>query len=229
MKDESQDRSLAEEMKRSIAEASEASNRKVQSLFDRVTDRVEKTIERIEAKQSGSGSHQLEPAPLKPLSPRSGQADKYSFARRSLRLWPIPGKTDEEVRAGTIRFLRSKLLACDIECPDGSIQRTRRTRQPRKTTVNNEVLVTFADKFMRDYVASNDKNLGDYRDAGGIATAGMRMNYPNHLGPDFRALEWYGARMREMHGPGLKRCQSMRAHTQAHTLTATCYMHADPS
>ena len=24
-------------------------------------------------------------------------------------------------------------------------------------------------------------------------------------------------------------CQSMRAHTQAHTLTATCYMHADPS
>ena len=27
----------------------------------------------------------------------------------------------------------------------------------------------------------------------------------------------------------LGKCQSMRAHTQAHTLTATCYMHADPS
>ena len=27
----------------------------------------------------------------------------------------------------------------------------------------------------------------------------------------------------------LQQCQSMRAHTQAHTLTATCYMHADPS
>ena len=37
-----QDRSFAEEMKKFTAEASEASDRKVQSLFDRVADRVEK-------------------------------------------------------------------------------------------------------------------------------------------------------------------------------------------
>ena len=207
------ERSLADEMKRFIAEAGEASDRRVQSLFEKVNTKVEKnsseielikkSIERIEAKQNENETRVTHRSG--PPSPRSHQAEKYSFARRSLRLWPIPGSSDEEVRYGTIRFLCLKLLACENECPDSSIQRTRRTRQPRKTSVNNEVLVTFTDRFVRDYVASNGRNLGEYRNQDGVATAGMRMNYPDHLGPDFRALEWYGARMREMHGPGLKR------------------------
>ena len=209
------DRTLANEMKKFIAEASEASDRRVQSLFEKVNDRVEKnsceielikkSIERIEAKQNDTEIRGPHVKIGDPASPKSHQAEKYSFARRSLRLWPVPGTTEDEVRAGTLRFLRTKLLACENECPDESVQRTRRTRQPRKTTGNNEVLVTFTDRFVRDYVASNGRNLGEYRNSDGVATAGMRMNYPDHLRPDFRALEWYGARMREMHGPGLKR------------------------
>lgn len=34
----------------------------------------------------------------------------------------------------------------------------------------------------------------------------MRMNYPDFLSPKFRALEWYGAEMKHLHGPGTRRC-----------------------
>ena len=83
----------------------------------------------------------------------------------------------------------------------------RRTRQPRRRNinVNNEVLITFVDKYARDDVASHGRNLAGYVDNNGNATAGMRMNYPDHLSDDFRVLEWYGAEIRRMHGEGTKR------------------------
>ena len=149
----STERSLVDEMKKFIAEAGEASDRRVQSLFEKVNTRVEKnscdiadikkTIERIEACQADSERSLTCNVNTRDnnTSPKTHQAEKYSFARRSLRLWPIPGKTDDEVREGTIRFLWNKLRACETQCPDNSILRARRTRQPRKTSVNNEVLV----------------------------------------------------------------------------------------
>ena len=39
----------------------------------------------------------------------SGRDMKYDVARRSLRLWSIPGESDPCVRAATIRFIQSKL------------------------------------------------------------------------------------------------------------------------
>ena len=213
--------SIINDLKIFIQEKSAASDDKVAALFETVNGRVEKNskdildikdaIKRIESKQQSltetptnitPGHDQVEVA--RQVSP-TRQAEKYTLARRSLRLWPIRGDTDAEIRSETIRFIRTKLDCNDAACPDSSIVRTRRTRQPRRSKIGFEVLVTFADRFARDAAASNAKNLAEYKDIEGNATAGLRLNYPDYMGPDFRVLEWYGAEMRRIHKEGTKR------------------------
>ena len=81
----------------------------------------------------------------------------------------------------------------------------RRTRQPRKSSVNFEVAVVFIDKHVRDLVASNGKNLSDYKNEEGWPTARLRLEYPSSLGKVFRDLDWYGREMQVKHGPGTRR------------------------
>ena len=208
---------MFDDLKAFIVARTDSSTEKVMSLFGKVNCQVEKnsaaiqemqkTIERIEAKnelprQASSLSDGRIAA-----GGSSSLADKYSFARRSLRLWPVPGGSDTEVRREALRFIHSKLLVPETACSDSKVVRVRRTRQPRRknANVNNEVLITFDDRLTRDDVASHGRNLAGYVNDRGVATAGMRMNYPDHLSEDFRVLEWYGAEMRRMHKEGTKR------------------------
>ena len=121
-----------------------------------------------------------------------------------LRLWPVRGKEEDELRHEVIRFIREKLQVCNISCTDAQVTRVRRTKQPRRSSVNNEVLVIFQDKYSRDQVVANAKFLSQYRSSDGKPTAGLRMNYPDHLSADFRVLDWYGAELNKRH-PGTKR------------------------
>lgn len=75
--------------------------------------------------------------------------------------------------------------------------------QARKASVQNEVVVVFLDKHVRDVVAAHGKNLSAYTDEKGWPTAGMRLEYPSHLGRSF--LDWYGREMKMRHGPGTRR------------------------
>lgn len=52
---------------------------------------------------------------------------------------------------------------------------------------------------------SHGRNLADYVDVNGNATAGTRFEYPSHLGRDFHNLEWYGSELRRRHGKGTRR------------------------
>ena len=208
--------SLILDLKNHMSEITRESTSKWSSLVDQVNGKVEKnsadiceikkSIERIERNQAEMGS--LSPSTVGVANQFvSGQRTKYDFARRSLRLWPVRGVEEGEIRSEAIRFIRTKLLVDEATCLNNQVERVRRTRQPKRSKgrVNNEVLITFVDKFARDSVAAGAKNLAEYKDELGNPTAGLRMNYPDHLGSDFRALEWYGAEMRRVHGEGTRR------------------------
>lgn len=121
-----------------------------------------------------------------------------------IRLWPINGRSEEELRSEATRFIHQKLQVCTISCTNEQILNVRRTRQAKKSNISHELIVFFADKYARDQVVSNAKHLAEYRLPDGRPTAGMRMNYPDHLTKDFRVLEWYGAELNRRF-PGTKR------------------------
>ena len=109
------------------------------------------------------------------------------------------------MRNAAIRFIRNKLEVPETEVNDDQIVRVRRMQPPRRSMVHLEVCVVFGDKYSRDVIAAHGKNLKDYVNDRGQPTLGMRIQYPDHLGEDFRLLEWYGAELRKMKGPGTRR------------------------
>ena len=118
------------------------------------------------------------------------KSDRYATSRRSLRLWPVNGSSDDEILGSAIRFLRDKMRVDIIDLQDDQIFRVRRSKQPRNSRVKWEVIVTFEDRYARDIVAAHGKNLTDFIDSQGLPTAGTRIDYPSHLGTTFRTLDW---------------------------------------
>lgn len=180
--------------------------------------KLEQKIERLEsvvlASKNGSGNtsrqtsqqaNDLLQVDLRVREENIAKSDRYSVARRSLRIWPVRGDNDDEVRAAAVRFLREKMSIDALDVPDECIYRVRRSKPPRKLRVKWEAIVTFEDKYARDTVAAHGKNLADFIDEQGLPTAGTRIDYPSHLGTTFRALDWYGKEMKERHGRGTKR------------------------
>ena len=130
---------------------------------------------------------------------------RYSTARRALRLWPVPGEGEDELRSEAVRFIRDKMRVPNKEVEDDKIVLVRRTKQARRSSANHEVLVIFSDKFARDVVMTHSKNLAPFNSPESGPTAGTRFEYPPHLGNDFRTLNWYGSEMRKRHGLGTRR------------------------
>ena len=122
---------------------------------------------------------------------RSERSQKqYDISRKALRLWPVSGKTDSEIRTQVIRFIREKLKVSENDCPDAAIGLVRRTQSARGKFVNFEVLVSFEDKHIRDKVSSHGRNLSPFfSEETNQPTAGMRMEYPEYLATDYRILE----------------------------------------
>ena len=160
-------------------------------------------VRRIEGRQNTTPTQSAVRANEDKTSPEY-QREKYEAARKMIRLWPVNGKTETELRSEALRFIRQKLRVCNISCTDQQILNVRRTKQARHSNISHEVIVFFTDKYARDQVVSNAKHLAEYRLQDGRPTAGMRMNYPDHLTKDFRVLEWYGAELNR-HFPGTKR------------------------
>ena len=132
------------------------------------------------------------------------KSDSFDLARRSLRLWPVPG-TDMDLMKEALRFIQEKLKVPDTVFRITDFERVRRMMAPKKSNVNHEVSVVFKTKIIRDGVSSYGRSLAQYKDDNGWPTAGLRLEYPAHLAQDFRCLEWYGREMRVSHGQGTRR------------------------
>ena len=210
---------MFDDLKKHFDKSNEAAMDRFERLFGLVDSRVTKNaaaidelrdaVKRIESNQTTPPTLATMRA-LPAVSSESAKdsstfkRERYEAARKMVRLWPVNGKSDEELRREALRFIRQKLRVCTISCNDEQVLRVRRTKQAKKSIINNEVLVFFADKYARDQVVGNAKNLAEYRLPDGRPSAGMRMNYPDHLTADFRVLEWYGAELNKRY-PGTKR------------------------
>ena len=107
------------------------------------------------------------------------QETKFWIARRSLRLWPIPGGDREYLED----YLRSKLRFDEAFIRDDLGETTiSKTREPRNKN-KDEYIVTFETKQIRDAIKAAAANLANFRE-----TAGMRLHVPDHLQRDFRIL-----------------------------------------
>ena len=181
------------------------SEKRIEERINRLagTDRDQ----RISTSSSGYGEDSPFAAELEIARRReeSTHDEQYELARRTLRLWPVNDEDDTKTHREAIRFVRTKLKVDESDCRDVDFIRVRRTQQARKAAIQHEVAVTFLDKHVRDVVAAHGKNLSDFVDSNGRPTAGMRIEYPSHLGRVFRDLDWYGREMRIRHGQGTRR------------------------
>ena len=131
--------------------------------------------------------------------------ENYDISRRSVRIWPVDGESEDELRTAAEVFLLDTLLVEKSTLEQMPKIRIRRTIVPGRTKIKNEVLLTFNNKYNRDKICSHAKNLASKTSEDGSPTAGLRLDYPEHLAKDFRALEAYGAYLRRTRGKEMKR------------------------
>ena len=158
-------------------------------------DEIKKAIARIENGSTlPNGKRSRDPV-------ASGREENFLKSRRSGRFWPIEGTSDEQLLTNVMTFLLDILLVPKDWVTPERIQSVRRTRTAYSSKIKNEVLVTFHSASERDYVFSHAKNLAN---SVGPRKNGLRLDYPAHLGSDYRALDSYGARLRREAGEGFR-------------------------
>ena len=178
----------------------------VRTRIDRVSVQVNTNSDNIEAMQSELDKIKAE---------RSGGAlgrngddaelRRYDRSRRSIRIWPVRGKTSEEIWTNTGRFIHSTLRISADDMRDELIEDIRRLRSSGAGRINNEVLVIFCDIESRDLVTAHSKHLSTAVDDQGNPKAGLRLDIPLHLMSTFKSLEAHGHKMRMRYGNDFKR------------------------
>ena len=140
---------------------------------------------------------------------KSGQGNAedqaYWNARRCLRVYPVPGKDEQEQIRELDAFVLDKLKIPSGVLNQKDINYIRRVRTTRNSKIKDELLVSFSSIEARDLVLSYARNLSEWVDGKGAPTAGLRLEIPEKLMGDFKSLEQYGHAMRGKHGNGLKR------------------------
>ena len=123
-----------------------------------------------------------------------------------MRFFPINGSTEAEMTKELGNFVVEKLKIPSGILSDKDINFVRRVKSSKRSKIENEVLVAFNSVEARDLVQSYARNLADWVDPDNKKpTAGLRMEVPERLIGDFKALEQYGHAMKEKHGRGFKR------------------------
>ena len=109
------------------------------------------------------------------------------------------------MRSSLDEFVGSKL-----KIPTGVLTRSdigfvRRVKTGRKSKIQDEVVVQFTTVEARDTVQSYTRNLAEFVDKDGRPLAGIRMEVPERLMGEFKALEQYGHNMKTKHKKNFKR------------------------
>ena len=123
------------------------------------------------------------------------QETSFLLARRSLRLWPVPGGSKERLED----YMKTKLRLSQtfIEEELGAVALSR-PKEPKNRN-KDEYIAVFESKHIRDAVKAAAPNLANFRE-----TAGMRLHIPDHLQRSFQALMNLSFDLKKRH-PTLKR------------------------
>ena len=130
---------------------------------------------------------------------------KYEESLRSIRIWPIQGDSQSEMREVLEDFLLHCLLLTQTEVGILGIERVSRLRNQPGQRVHDELWVVFSKRSSREHIASKGRMLASYVDDENHTTAGIRMDVPDFLASDYKTLDHYGLRMRNTHGKTTKR------------------------
>ena len=129
----------------------------------------------------------------------------YLRARRAIRLWPIRGRTTNEMWGDVGEFIHDTLRISTDDARQEDIESIERTAGPGTSSVVDEVVVVFRDRRVRDAVMAGSVNLASCVDGQNRPTAGTRLEIPDELAETFRLLARFGTRLRARHGEGTKR------------------------
>ena len=135
--------------------------------------------QRFYANALSTGASITERTSVAAQSREDRQEANFWVARRSLRLWPIPGGERGQLEEYLKTKLRMDAAFLKDELGDTTITRTKEPKNKNK----DEYIVTFESKYIRDAVKAAATNLANFRE-----TAGMRLHIPDHLQRDFRTL-----------------------------------------
>ena len=117
------------------------------------------------------------------------QLEDYLEARRSLRVWPVPGP---DLVAGLKAIVRGKLGFDDAFIAGLGDIKVRKHIDPRSKN-HNEVIVVFQSVEARDAVKAAGPRL-----AGEGRSAGLRLQITSFLSNNFRMLENLGYQMKKI-------------------------------
>ena len=142
-------------------------------------------------------------------------SDDYWRARRGIRMWPIPGKSEQELWSGAAAFVHDKLKVSKDDLGDQDVVEVRRVATAKRNArpsrranpaplVREEVLVTFSSIKVRDLVMSHSFNLADYVDKDRKPLAGVRLEVPTSLEGVFRDLKAYARKLTIDNGQSVK-------------------------
>ena len=145
--------------------------------------------------------------PRKPeVQRRAVLSEPYLKARRSIRIWPVPGESEEELWGNAGGFLHGPLPVPVSDVWQDDVEEVTRVRDPMQPeSIKDEVIVRFKDRRTRDMVMASSTNLASCVDPAGRPTAGTRLELPDELKDTFRLLARFGTRLRARHGEGTKR------------------------
>ena len=126
-----------------------------------------------------------------------GKDGRYMKARKSLRIWPIPGE-GKNIVVALADFLQDKLYLNEDVVEQVNECTIRKIPKGRDSKMKHEVSVEFPSVEIRDVVRSAAFNLADQPDAG------IRLEIAPHLMSDFKALSNASYRLRQKF-PGCRR------------------------
>ena len=198
-----------------LAKLKESKHEQVSRAVEEKIKELTKTPDQDRASYAGAAAARPGPAATKkgPSANESTNGNKNNDgcsdwlwnARRCLRLFPITGKDDDELKCQLEDFLTNKLRIPTGNLTKDDFKYLRRIKMTRRSKITDKVLVSFTSVRARDLVQSYARNLGQWTDDKGKPTAGIRMEIPDKLIGDHKALEQYGHAMKEKHKEGFKR------------------------
>lgn len=113
--------------------------------------------------------------PVKPAQ----LGDEYLRARRAIRLWPVPGITEEEIWEATGDFIHGPLGVPTQDIGHDDIELVERVVSPSAGgPVHDEVLVTLKDRKVRDWLMVNSVNLAGSVDVRAAPLLAPGWRYP---------------------------------------------------
>ena len=159
---------------------------------------LQKLGERVSALEKGAS------CPVAaPLETRVALGPEYFLARRSVRLWPVDGTSEDELWQGVGDFLHGTMAIREDDVGQEDIETIDRANDGRDPSVRKEVIARLYQRQKRDLVVASSPALAGKVDKDGRPTAGVRLEIPPELGDTFRLLSRFGTRLRARHGIGI--------------------------